>query len=267
MLWLGFPSASSPRASSAAWARSHRTVPDPHPRLRPGLLQRRARHRRAVPDADRHARPEALAGPGDRRLRRGLLRRGGSSPPSACRKPAANNWNLSRRPRKPQHASHSRLAAALLAGSGLAGRCSPRPTWSRTATPASNCATSTTATSARAARATTPMNGRRASSCAWSPASAKANFGFGVDAIGLLGLKLDSGGGSGGTGLLPADGSAGVPGRLRQARPDRQGAGLQQPAQGRRAALQEPAGLGQRHPPAAGTVPRRAARRAGRSTA
>ncbi len=33
--------------------------------------------------------------------------------------------------------------------------------------------------------------------------------GFGVDAIGLLGLKLDSGGGSGGTGLLPADGSAG----------------------------------------------------------
>lgn len=38
----------------------HRTVPNPHPRLRPGLLlQRRARHRRAVPDADRHARPEA----------------------------------------------------------------------------------------------------------------------------------------------------------------------------------------------------------------
>ncbi|MCV6266140.1 OprD family porin, partial [Pseudomonas aeruginosa] len=33
--------------------------------------------------------------------------------------------------------------------------------------------------------------------------------GFGVDAIGLLGLKLDSGGGSGGTGLLPAEGAAG----------------------------------------------------------
>ncbi len=32
-----------------------------------------------------------------------------------------------------------RLAAALLAG-GLGWRCSPRPTWSRTATPASNCA-------------------------------------------------------------------------------------------------------------------------------
>ena len=68
-----------------------------------------------------------------------------------------------------------RLAAALLAGSGLGRRCSPRPTWSRTATPASHCATSTsTATSARAARATTPTNGRRASSCAWSPASAQA---------------------------------------------------------------------------------------------
>ncbi|MEQ6612101.1 OprD family porin [Pseudomonas aeruginosa] len=37
----------------------------------------------------------------------------------------------------------------------------------------------------------------------------EGTVGFGVDAIGLLGLKLDSGGGSGGTGLLPADGSAG----------------------------------------------------------
>ncbi|MBH4467155.1 OprD family outer membrane porin, partial [Pseudomonas aeruginosa] len=37
----------------------------------------------------------------------------------------------------------------------------------------------------------------------------EGSVGFGVDAIGLLGLKLDSGGGSGGTGLLPADGSAG----------------------------------------------------------
>ncbi|WP_134560603.1 OprD family outer membrane porin, partial [Pseudomonas aeruginosa] len=37
----------------------------------------------------------------------------------------------------------------------------------------------------------------------------EGTVGFGVDAIGLLGFKLDSGGGSGGTGLLPADGSAG----------------------------------------------------------
>ncbi|MGI0979053.1 OprD family outer membrane porin, partial [Pseudomonas aeruginosa] len=37
----------------------------------------------------------------------------------------------------------------------------------------------------------------------------EGTVGFGVDAIGLLGLKLDSGGGSGGTGLLPADGAAG----------------------------------------------------------
>ncbi|MCV4125131.1 OprD family porin, partial [Pseudomonas aeruginosa] len=37
----------------------------------------------------------------------------------------------------------------------------------------------------------------------------EGTVGFGVDAIGLLGLKLDSGGGSGGTGLLPADGGAG----------------------------------------------------------
>uniref|UniRef100_UPI0021D2AF14 OprD family porin n=1 Tax=Pseudomonas aeruginosa TaxID=287 RepID=UPI0021D2AF14 len=36
----------------------------------------------------------------------------------------------------------------------------------------------------------------------------EGTVGFGVDAIGLLGLKLDSGGGSGGTGLLPADGAA-----------------------------------------------------------
>ncbi|MCO3488592.1 OprD family porin [Pseudomonas aeruginosa] len=35
----------------------------------------------------------------------------------------------------------------------------------------------------------------------------EGTVGFGVDAIGLLGFKLDSGGGSGGTGLLPADGS------------------------------------------------------------
>ncbi len=37
----------------------------------------------------------------------------------------------------------------------------------------------------------------------------EGTVGFGVDAIGLLGFKLDSGGDSGGTGLLPADGSAG----------------------------------------------------------
>ncbi|MBU8409877.1 OprD family outer membrane porin, partial [Pseudomonas aeruginosa] len=37
----------------------------------------------------------------------------------------------------------------------------------------------------------------------------EGTVGFGVDAIGLLGLKLDSGGGSGGTGLLPAEGAAG----------------------------------------------------------
>ncbi|MDN3827148.1 OprD family outer membrane porin, partial [Pseudomonas aeruginosa] len=36
----------------------------------------------------------------------------------------------------------------------------------------------------------------------------EGTVGFGVDAIGLLGLKLDSGGGSGGTGLLPAEGAA-----------------------------------------------------------
>ncbi|MCO2904523.1 OprD family porin [Pseudomonas aeruginosa] len=36
----------------------------------------------------------------------------------------------------------------------------------------------------------------------------EGTVGFGVDAIGLLGLKLDSGGGSGGTGLLPADGKS-----------------------------------------------------------
>ncbi|MBH9486735.1 OprD family porin [Pseudomonas aeruginosa] len=36
----------------------------------------------------------------------------------------------------------------------------------------------------------------------------EGTVGFGVDAIGLLGLKLDSGGGSGGTGLLPAAGAA-----------------------------------------------------------
>ncbi|MBG4370744.1 outer membrane porin, OprD family, partial [Pseudomonas aeruginosa] len=32
----------------------------------------------------------------------------------------------------------------------------------------------------------------------------EGTVGFGVDAIGLLGFKLDSGGGRGGTGLLPA---------------------------------------------------------------
>ncbi|MGX9506960.1 OprD family outer membrane porin, partial [Pseudomonas aeruginosa] len=42
----------------------------------------------------------------------------------------------------------------------------------------------------------------------------EGTVGFGVDAIGLLGLKLDSGGGSGGTGLLPAEGGpGGCPGR------------------------------------------------------
>ncbi len=42
----------------------------------------------------------------------------------------------------------------------------------------------------------------------------EGTVGFGVDAIGLLGFKLDSGSGSGGTGLLPADGSAGGDYRL-----------------------------------------------------
>ncbi len=59
------------------------------------------------------------------------------------------------------------------------------------------------------ARATTPTNGRRASSLRLESGFSEGTVGFGVDAIGLLGFKLDSGGGSGGTGLLPADGSAG----------------------------------------------------------
>jgi len=37
----------------------------------------------------------------------------------------------------------------------------------------------------------------------------EGTVGFGLDALGMLGIKLDSGGGSGGTGLLPADLSAG----------------------------------------------------------
>ncbi|MCV6272952.1 OprD family porin, partial [Pseudomonas aeruginosa] len=41
----------------------------------------------------------------------------------------------------------------------------------------------------------------------------EGTVGFGVDAIGLLGFKLDSGRGSGGTGLLPAAGAPrGAPG-------------------------------------------------------
>ena len=49
---------------------------------------------------------------------------------------------------------------------------------------------------------TTARNGRKASSPPFSPATPGV-VGFGVDAYGMLGLKLDGGGGTGGTSILP----------------------------------------------------------------